>query len=232
MQTYIPYHLRVQLKQIDPILDKHWQQQLDSILSKTPQALHQKIEDQYLKAKNISWNYLNQTFEFKGHISLKELQLNTQNSELLQLAHRINTTFSYLQSYQTDFQIADYLETIVREINQIDLDNPKDIQAQQLIKKAFLYDTALIIRELNFSVSENHRHLNIEQVRTFIFEVFMKSEILGSWFAHILPSEYADQELTIFQDYFISEQQVRDFEIILCTRQISQNPYPIRVLPS
>jgi len=214
MQTYIPYHLRVQLKQIDPILDKHWQQQLDSILSKTPQALHQKIEDQYLKAKNISWNYLNQTFEFKGHISLKELQLNTQNSELLQLAHRINTTFSYLQSYQTDFQIADYLETIVREINQIDLDNPKDIQAQQLIKKAFLYDTALIIRELNFSVSENHRHLNIEQVRTFIFEVFMKSEILGSWFAHILPSEYADQQLTIFQDYFISEQQVRDFEII------------------
>lgn len=214
MQTYIPYYLRVQLKQIDPILDKHWQQQLDSILSKTPQALHQKIEDQYLKAKNISWNYLNQTFEFKGHISLKELQLNTQNSELLQLAHRINTTFSYLQSYQTDFQIADYLETIVREINQIDLDNPKDIQAQQLIKKAFLYDTALIIRELNFSVSENHRHLNIEQVRTFIFEVFMKSEILGSWFAHILPSEYADQELTIFQDYFISEQQVRDFEII------------------
>lgn len=214
MQTYIPYHLRVQLKQIDPILDKHWQQQLDYILSKTPQALHQKIEDQYLKAKNISWNYLNQTFEFKGHISLKELQLNTQNSELLQLAHRINTTFSYLQSYQTDFQIADYLETIVREINQIDLDNPKDIQAQQLIKKAFLYDTALIIRELNFSVSENHRHLNIEQVRTFIFEVFMKSEILGSWFAHILPSEYADQELTIFQDYFISEQQVRDFEII------------------
>jgi hypothetical protein len=214
MQTYIPYHLRVQLKQIDPILDKHWQQQLDSILSNTPQALHQKIEDQYLKAKNISWNYLNQTFEFKGHISLKELQLNTQNSELLQLAHRINTTFSYLQSYQTDFQIADYLETIVREINQIDLDNPKDIQAQQLIKKAFLYDTALIIRELNFSVSENHRHLNIEQVRTFIFEVFMKSEILGSWFAHILPSEYADQELTIFQDYFISEQQVRDFEII------------------
>ena len=214
MQTYIPYHLRVQLKQIDPILDKHWQQQLDSILSKTPQALHQKIEDQYLKAKNISWNYLNQTFEFKGHISLKELQLNTQNSELLQLAHRINTTFSYLQSYQTDFQIADYLETIVREINQIDLDNPKDIQAQQLIKKAFLYDTAFIIRELNFSVSENHRHLNIEQVRTFIFEVFMKSEILGSWFAHILPSEYADQELTIFQDYFISEQQVRDFEII------------------
>ncbi|MFD1437829.1 hypothetical protein [Acinetobacter terrae] len=214
MQTYIPYHLRVQLKQIDPILDKHWQQQLNSILSTTPQALHQKIEDQYLKAKNISWNYLNQTFEFKGHISLKELQLNTQNSELLQLAHRINTTFSYLQSYQTDFQIADYLETIVREINQIDLDNPKDIQAQQLIKKAFLYDAALIIRELNFSVSENHRHLNIEQVRTFIFEVFMKSEILGSWFAHILPSEYADQELAIFQDYFIREQQVRDFEII------------------
>lgn len=214
MQTYIPYQLRVKLKQIDPILDKHWQQQLQSILSTTPQALHQKIEDQYLKAKNIAWNYLNQTFEFKGHTSLKNLQLDTQNSELLQLAHRIKSTFSYLQGYQTDFQIADYLESIVREINQIDLEHSADIQAQQLIKKAFLYDAALIIRDLDFTVSENHRHLDIEQVRTFIFEIFMKSEILGSWFAHILPSEYAEQELAIFQDYFIQQQRVRDFEII------------------
>ena len=214
MQTYIPYQLRVKLKQIDPILDKHWQQQLKSILSTTPQALHQKIEDQYLKAKNIAWNYLNQTFEFKGHTSLKNLQLDTQNSELLQLAHRIKSTFSYLQGYQTDFQIADYLESIVREINQIDLEHSADIQAQQLIKKAFLYDAALIIRDLDFTVSENHRHLDIEQVRTFIFEIFMKSEILGSWFAHILPSEYAEQELAIFQDYFIQQQRVRDFEII------------------
>ncbi len=214
MQTYIPYQLRVKLKQIDPILDKHWQQQIQSILSTTPQALHQKIEDQYLKAKNIAWNYLNQTFEFKGHTSLKNLQLDTQNSELLQLAHRIKSTFSYLQGYQTDFQIADYLESIVREINQIDLEHSADIQAQQLIKKAFLYDAALIIRDLDFTVSENHRHLDIEQVRTFIFEIFMKSEILGSWFAHILPSEYAEQELVIFQDYFIQQQRVRDFEII------------------
>ena len=214
MQTYIPYQLRVKLKQIDPILDKHWQQQLQSILSTTPQALHQKIEDQYLKAQNIAWNYLTQTFEFKGHTSLKNLQLDTHNSELLQLVYRIKSTFSYLQGYQTDFQIADYLESIVREINQIDLEHSADIQAQQLIKKAFLYDAALIIRDLDFTVSENHRHLDIEQVRTFIFEIFMKSEILGSWFAHILPSEYAEQELAIFQDYFIQQQRVRDFEII------------------
>src|SRR5690606_36698375 len=178
MQTYIPYQLRVQLKQIDPILDKHWQQQLLSILSATPQALHQKIEDQYLKPKNISWNYLTKAFEFTSHTRLKDLQLNTQNPELVQLVQRINSTFSFLQGYQSDFQVADYLESIVREINQIDLDNPADIQAQQLIKKAFLYDAALIIRELDFSSSANDRHLDVEHVRTFIFVVFMKSEIL------------------------------------------------------
>ena len=160
MQTYIPYQLRVKLKQIDPILDKHWQQQLQSILSTTPQALHQKIEDQYLKAKNIAWSYLTQTFEFQGHTSLKNLQLDTHNSELLQLAHRIKTTFSYLQGYQTDFQIADYLESIVREINQIDLEHSADIQAQQLIKKAFLYDAALIIRDLDFT-TVSYTHLTL-----------------------------------------------------------------------
>ncbi|MHA3053255.1 hypothetical protein [Acinetobacter sp. ANC 4640] len=214
MQTYIPYQLRVKLKQIDPILDRNWQQQLDSILSATPKALHQKIEDEYLKPQNIYWNYLAHAFEFKDYIRLKDIALHTQNSELLELAQRINTSFSYLENYQTDFQVADYLETIVREINQIDLENQKDIQAQQLIKKAFLYDAALIIRQLNFAVSENHRGLDREQIRTFIFEVFMKSEILGNWFAQILPSEYAEQKLAIFQDYFIAEQQVRNFEII------------------
>lgn len=214
MQTYIPYQLRVKLKQIDPVLDRHWQRQLQSILAATPEALHQKIEDQYLKPKHIVWDYTTRSFAFTGHTSLQQLQLNTQNSVLLQLAQRINATLSYLQSYQTDVQIADYLETIVREINQLELDHPKDIQTQQLIKKAFLYDAASIIQQLNFSVSNNHRQLDREQVLAFILEVFIKSELLGSWFAHILPSEYAEQEPAIFQDYFMHEQQVRNFEII------------------
>ena len=45
----------------------------------------------------------------------------------------------------------------------------------------------------------------------------MKSEILGNWFAHILPSEYAQQKPSIFLDYFVHEQHVRDFEIIDAT---------------
>ena len=31
---------------------------------------------------------------------------------------------------------------------------------------------------------------------------------------------------------YIEENLARDEQIILCTRQISQNPYPIRILPS
>lgn len=214
MRTYIPYQLRVKLKQIDPILDTYWQQQLALILENTPQELHQKIEDQYLKPKNILWNHITKKFEFMGHMSLQKLKLDTQNSELLNLKYRLNDTLPHLKSYQTDCQIADYLEMIVREIEQFDLDKPEDVKAQQLIKQAFLYDATLIIRELNFSISQNHRHLDIDKVRTFIFEVFMKSEILGSWFSYILPSEYCKQELDIFKDYFIHQQKERDFEII------------------
>ncbi len=33
-------------------------------------------------------------------------------------------------------------------MNQIELHEPQDIQAQLLLKKAFLYDAALIIRDL------------------------------------------------------------------------------------
>ena len=214
VQMYIPYQLRVKLKQIDPILDHQWQQRLSLLLASTAEHLHCKIEDDYLKPKNIHWNYLSQLFEFKGHIGLHELHSYIQHSGLLQLAQKIRATFQYLEKYQTDVQIADYLETITYEINSLELQDQKDIQAQQLLKSAFLYDAALSIQQINFSVTQNFRGLTSDQVRCFIFEVFMKSEILGSWFAHILPSEYAQQELSIFQDYFSHEQRVRDFEII------------------
>lgn len=214
MQMYIPYQLRVKLQQIDPILDPQWQQDLSLLLASTPEHLHPKIEDEYLKPKNIHWNYLSQIFEFKGHIGLHELHSYIQHSGLLQLAQKIRTTFQHLKKYQTDVQIADYLETITYEINSLELQDQKDIQAQQLLKNAFLYDAALSIKQINFSVTPNFRGLTADQVRCFIFEIFIKSEILGSWFAHILPSEYAQQELPIFQDYFSHEQHVRDFEII------------------
>lgn len=217
MQTYIPYQLRVKLKQIDPILDNKWQQQLNAILSATPKELHEKIEERYLKPKNIHWNYLTATFEFHGYIRLQDIPQYTQHPELLQLAKNVQSSFDYLETYQTDFQIADFLETVIHEMNQIELHEPQDIQAQLLLKKAFLYDAALIIRDLDFTVTTNHRNLDQAQIRSFIFEVFMKSEILGNWFAYILPSEYAQQKPSIFQDYFVHELHVRDFEIIDAT---------------
>ena len=110
MQTYIPYQLRVKLKQIDPILDNKWQQQLNAILSATPKELHEKIEERYLKPKNIHWNYLTATFEFHGYIRLQDIPQYTQYPELLQLAKNLQSSFDYLETYQTDFQIADFLE--------------------------------------------------------------------------------------------------------------------------
>ena len=79
MQTYIPYQLRVKLKQIDPILDNKWQQQLNAILSATPKELHEKIEDRYLKPKNIHWNYLTEIFEFHGYTSVYKTSRSTRN---------------------------------------------------------------------------------------------------------------------------------------------------------
>ena len=48
VQMYIPYQLRVKLKQIDPILDHQWQQRLNLLLASTAEHLHCKIEDDYL----------------------------------------------------------------------------------------------------------------------------------------------------------------------------------------
>ncbi len=238
MEAYIPYHLRAKLQQIDPVLDLDWYQQIEHIFATTAAHLHKKIEDYYLKNKNIQWNPLTDFFEFKGHVSLAALDALLRNSSLQQLSKKIQHTLEYLQQYENVYQIADYLESVLNEIDRIELDDHSEIHKEKhALRTAFLYDAATIIKTLNFTLPATVRQLTVEQVRSFILEVYLKREIVGDWFSIISPSEYALQELPIFHDFLIQEQKIRDFDVIQTsqfyfivgsTREYAQNPYSIR----
>ena len=46
---------------------------------------------------------------------------------------------------------------------------------KQVLPKAFLYDSENIIKTLSIQVPNNHRHLTIDEIRTYILECVFKT---------------------------------------------------------
>lgn len=238
MEAYIPYQLRAKLQQIAPVLDLDWQHQIEQIFETTDAHLHKTIEDHYLKSKNIKWDPLKETFEFKGYVGVDALDALIRNPSIRQLGKQIQLTLDKLPNYRDVFQIADYLESVLNEIDHMPLDDHSEIQKEKhALRTAFLQDAASLIRTMDFAVPETIRKLTLEQIRCFILEVYIKREIVGDWFSVISPSDYAQQELPIFQDFLLKEQKIRDFDVIATSKfffiigsptEYEQNPYSIR----
>lgn len=238
MNNYVPYELRSKLLQIDPNLDVHWHARLKGIFNSVPENIHPAIQEQFLTPKHIQWNAADQTFTFRGSETLQDLAGNLLSPKMRKLAEKIAATFSTLQQYQDVIKIADYLETIQNQIEVIDAEEDQNIlRDKQMLRKTFLYDAANIIKTLPLQVPTNCRHLTVEEIRTFILEVYIKHQILGYWFKTILPRQLKQINHPIFQTFIIAEQRIRDFEVIETSQFLylvatihdhRQNPYSLR----
>lgn len=116
-------------------------------------------------------------------------------------------------------------------------DDQNFLQDKQLLRKTFLYDAAHIIQKLDFIIPQNCRHLTIDEVRTFILEIYIKQQVLGYWFKTILPRQLKLINHSFFQNFIIPQQKIRDFEviesnaylfIIATSQNLRQNLYSIR----
>ena len=238
MNNYVPYELRSKLLQIDPNLDVHWHARLKGIFSSVPENIHATIQEQFLNAKNIEWHPEQQNFTFKGNATLHDLASSLLSPKMRKLAEKIAATFSTLQQYQDVIKIADYLETVQNQIEVIDAEEDQNIlRDKQLLRKTFLYDAANIIKTLELQLPANCRHLSVEEIRTFVLEIYLKHQILGYWFKTILPRQLKQINHPIFQNFIIAEQKIRDFEVIESSQFLyliatihdhRQNPYSIR----
>lgn len=238
MNPNVPYDLRSKLLQIDPSLDLHWQTNLTEIFTQIPENIQQSIQDHFLTPKNIFWNKKTLEFSFDGFKTMVDLSSTLSSAKMRTLAQKIASTFETLKSYQDVIKIADYLETIQSQIDRIDTEDDQNfIRDKQLLRKTFLYDAANIIKTITLVVPPNCRHLTVEEIRTFILEIYIKHQILGYWFKTIAPRQLTEFTETIFQNFIIQEQKIRDFEVIETSQSFyiiatihdfRQNPYSVR----
>lgn len=239
MKDYIPYELRTLVTQIEPRLDLDWELALKNIFTKISEADRDKIDKQILQRKSIIWNKEKNTISYLGKYNFDEILSKIPNTNIKTLASKINNSLTQLKSYNDIHQIADYIESVLRQIDAIDVEDSLQFQQTKLeIRKEFIYSCAEIIANKNdITIPENNRNLNIDILKSYISEVFLKQQMFGFRFKTLRPRQLESQSHTIFKDFLKNQQTIRQLEIIKTSKYIFAlapssdkdiNPFSIR----
>lgn len=239
MQNYIPYNLRLLITQVDPRLDYKWEENLGEIFSNLNDEEKDNIDKQILRNKQIAWNPETNTFSFKHTTSLDSLKNNTNHAGMKTLIQKIMISLDQLNQYVKTTEIADYLESILKQIDNIDVEENIDLQrTKQQIRIEFIYEAANIIKNKRvLEIPENSRNLSPQSVKCFILEVFLKHQLLSFWFKTLRPRQLSDRPEPVINQFLKNEQRIRQLEIvhtsmfvyaIAPSRNHDINPFSIR----
>ena len=236
--TMIPYQIRATLLQLEPSTDLNWEEVLLQIFETENIAVKEEIDRQILKPKDIQWNRVTNTFEYKITSSLSILKHGLQSDRMRAVATKLSDSIQWLKEITDSVQIADYLENALHQIDLIPVDDDLNLQQEKLlIRRVFLQDVAKRIRKLNLQPLQGIRHLSSAAIKCFIVEVFIKQQLLGYWFKPLLSKKAELRNHPFFKYYIVIEQNVRKFDIVKTSEFIfliapiqnfSQNPYSIR----
>ncbi|MBN6533134.1 MULTISPECIES: hypothetical protein [Acinetobacter] len=222
MNNEIPYPLKLLATQVDPNLDQNWQITLQRLFAEIQPHQREIICQHILQQKKIHWNRKENSFCYIAKHDFHSLIENTHSPYTKILIKQIADSLDKLKTYDDIYQISDYLENILGQINQIDTEDDLDLQAQkQRILKEFIYAAAQIILEKDhIALPINHRHINNDVIKTFITEVFLKQQLLKYSF-NILRSQQLREEKNHILKYFLYKQQkTRQLDIVKTSKYI------------
>ncbi|WP_298146235.1 hypothetical protein [uncultured Acinetobacter sp.] len=239
IQDYIPYELRSVVTQIDPHLDIYWQNNLTHVFSQIDPEQRDRIYRQILIRKNIKWDANNNSFSCTPVLQFEHVVDGIVHPGMKNLAQKILKSLNELEKYQDALHIASYLESVLAQLNKINVE--ENINLQQLkikLRESFIYTAAYIIRaKTEIELPANHRRLNADMFKCFICEVFLKQQLLTFYFKTLRGRQLKQQPHPILQIFLQEQQKLRQLEVIKTSRYIFAlaqsddqdiNPFSIR----
>lgn len=239
MNNYIPFQLRSLVTQIDPFLDLNWQFQLKELFSTLNKTDQDNLYQQILRAKSIKWNIETNEFTATRSTSLSQLKYSTLHQGMQTLIKKIQQSLKLLESYTDATDISDYLESLIKQIDLIDVEENIELQRlKQKIRQEFIYDAAELIRQkVYIAAPQSSRQLDSDVIKSFILEVFLKHQLLSYWFKTLRPRQLRQETSALLNQYLRKEQKIRQLEIIKTSQYIFAiapsrhqdiNPFSIR----
>jgi len=206
--TIIPYQIRARLLQLEPSTDLNWEHTLFDVFDDANIEVREEIDRQILKPKEIQWNRITNTFDYKITTSLAILKHSFASERMRSIASKLSNSIDWLKNISDSIQIADYLENALHQIDLIPVDDNLSLQREKLlIRRVFLQDVAKLIRKLDIQQPEGVRQLTSEQIKCFIIEVFIKQQLLGYWFKPLLSKSSELMKQPFFKYFILREQQ-------------------------
>ena len=242
-EDYIPYAIRTQITQIDPLLDIFWQKHLHDLFVNMNTKERKNVSEQLLASQNIFWNGQNKTFEHRPTINIPFGQfcadIPAKFKKLKILANKLQISLEHLESYNEANKIADYLENMLGIIDELDTRDELEQQiCKQKLHRAFIYAAANTIRhKKELIMPSNARHLSSNAVKVFINEVFLKNQLLGYWFKTLRNRQLKEHPHPLINEFLSKEQKGRQLEIIIASGYLyaiapmleyNANPFTIR----
>lgn len=234
----IPYEIRAKLLQLEPSLDTDWHLTLIEVLQEADPQLCEDIDHQILKPKEIHWNRLANTFEYKANTSLAILRHRLTHPKMGEFAKTLSESLEDLKQLSDSLKIADYLENAIEQINHIQVEEDFVLQREKiLIHRTFLLNAAKIIKKIKIDEPEGLRNLTESEIKCFIIEVYIKQQLLDYWYKPLLKKDSKLNKLAIFKYLVLREQKVRHFHIVKTSSliylvapvlHIENNPFSIR----
>lgn len=234
----IPYQIRATLLQMEPSLDVNWEGLLSQVFEDADIDVREEIDRQILKPKDIQWNRVANTFEYKVTNSLAILKHSFSSERMRSIAAKLSQSINWLKSISDPVQIADYLENALHQIDQIPVEDDLKLQREKmLMRRVYLQDVAKLVRGLEIDPPGGVRNLTAAQIKSFIIEVYIKQQLLGYWFKPLLPRTSQLMQHPFFKFWLLKEQAVRRFDIVKTSEflfiiapvnNFENNPYSIR----
>ncbi|WP_201605180.1 hypothetical protein [Psychrobacter immobilis] len=224
-----------QLKSIDPALGGNWKTILISILPQLDIPSRKSVYEKILSKRNISPNF---TYIIPDDLRSLLSKTAIRHRELKAIAIQMLKFIESKPDSYDAIELADKVEAMIDYLNRIHIgDHILDQKSRESIKKAFLYDLAFWIDNVNLIVQPGIRHLNTDIVKTYFKEVFIKQKIQGRDFRAWDSTDIDFQEQDKLPDIIKREAKRKKFFVIESERywfligiadKSRQNPYSIK----
>lgn len=209
----IPYSLRIQLLQLEPNLDEHWQTVLTKIFAQLDLDQCQQVAQNDLARKGIVWNAQNHQFTLSNPMNLGMLLKLLNDENMRSIAQHLGEQLNLLMQQTDSVSIAKQLEADLALIQSIDVEDDFEHQLEKiLLHRTYIFNAAQIIRSLALTPPEDIRQLSAHQVKRFIVEVYLKQQLLADGFQTSLKAQ--DIAHPIFKYFLAREQQSRHFYVL------------------
>lgn len=219
-----------------------WQEQLLDIFQNISAQERKDVTEQLLLPKSIFWNPESKKFEYRGQDVpfaewMKTIPENLKTIRIL--AAKLLESLNMLDNYEQITQVADYLDNIFNQINQVKVNSSMEQQAwKRQLQVEFIYAVAKIVKsKTSWELPQTLRGLNMPVLKTFICEVFLKQQVLGYLFKTLRNKQLVDMPFPIISEYLSQQQRIRQLEVVRASKYLfaiaptleySVNPFTLR----